>query len=44
MHAGLTASEDVALMSNGMVAHTVPSAQLMSDEQLQHQFLGIATH
>lgn len=44
MHAGLTASEDVALMSNGMVAHTVPSAQLMSDEQLQHRFLGIATH
>jgi branched-chain amino acid transport system ATP-binding protein len=44
MRAGLTASEEVALMSSGVVAHTVSSDQLMSDEQLQHQYLGIATH
>lgn len=44
MRAGLTVSAEVALMSGGVVGHTVSSRQLISDEYLQHQYLGIATH
>jgi branched-chain amino acid transport system ATP-binding protein len=44
MRAGLASADEVALMSGGIVAHTVSSRQLMTDEQLQHQYLGIATH
>jgi branched-chain amino acid transport system ATP-binding protein len=44
MRAGLTAAAEVALMSGGVVSHTVSSEALQSDENLQHQYLGIATH
>jgi branched-chain amino acid transport system ATP-binding protein len=44
MRAGLTAADQIALMSGGVVAQMVSSEKLMSDEVLQHQYLGIATH
>jgi branched-chain amino acid transport system ATP-binding protein len=44
MRVGLTAADQIALMSGGVVAQMVSSEMLMSDEALQHQYLGIATH
>jgi branched-chain amino acid transport system ATP-binding protein len=44
MRVGLTAADQIALMSGGVVAQMVSSKMLMSDEALQHQYLGIATH
>jgi branched-chain amino acid transport system ATP-binding protein len=44
MRVGLTAADQIALMSGGVVAQMVSSEMLRSDEALQHQYLGIATH
>lgn len=44
LRVGLTAAAEVALMAGGVVSHTVSSDELKSNENLQQQYLGIATH
>ncbi|BDB29415.1 ABC transporter ATP-binding protein (plasmid) [Cupriavidus sp. P-10] len=44
MRAGLAAADDVALMAGGRIAQTTTSRALVEDEELQQQYLGIATH